>query len=88
MLRLFSSLNLTLILLVVFALAIAAATFLEVRYGAEGARDLVYNANWFEGVLVLLVLNLILLLFARAPYRAEQTGFLVILIPLLILVVP
>ena len=76
--RFLASLKLSVALLVIFAIAIAKATFLEGEYGAVGARALVYNARWFEGVLALLILNLTLVLFLRAPYRPRQYGALVV----------
>lgn len=75
--RLLGSLKLTITLLAVFAIAIATATFLEGRYGTTGARVLVYNARWFEIVLALLVVNLLVSLFSNMPYRKHQTGFVV-----------
>ena len=47
-----------LILLIVFMLAIAAATFIESGSGTESARNLVYNAKWFELLMALLTINM------------------------------
>lgn len=47
------------ILLFFFALSIAAATFIENKHGTEVARELIYNALWFEILLLLMVINLI-----------------------------
>ena len=47
------------ILFVVFAVAIAYATFIENDYGTTTAKILVYNARWFEILLVILGINLI-----------------------------
>jgi len=77
-LRALASIRLSVVLLVIFAVAIAKATFLESQYGATGARDLVYNARWFEVVLALLILNLVLVLFARAPYKPRQYGSVIV----------
>lgn len=71
------STKLTLLLLAAFAVAIAVATFIEVRFGTEGARSLVYNAHWFEILLALLVVNLILSLVFHFPYHVRQTGFVI-----------
>ncbi len=76
--RALASLRLSIVLLVIFAIAIAKATFIENQYGAEGARDLVYNARWFEIVLGLMILNLLITLFARAPYKPRQYGSVVV----------
>ncbi len=73
-----ASLKFSVVLLVIFAVAIAKATFLESQWGAVGARDMVYNARWFEIVLVLMIINLILVLFARAPYKPRQYGAVIV----------
>jgi hypothetical protein len=77
-LRLLSSVKLAIFLFLVFAFSIAMATFIEAQYGTTGARALVYGARWFEIVLGLFVINLIGIFFARMPYRASQTGFVLI----------
>ena len=46
------------ILMTVFAVSIAYATFVENRQGTDVAREMIYNAIWFEVLLVLLVVNL------------------------------
>jgi len=52
------SMTSSVILLFFFALSIGTATFIENRQGTDIARELVYNAVWFEFLLVLLVVNL------------------------------
>jgi hypothetical protein len=47
------------ILLVLFGASIAYATFAESSSGTEYAKSIVYNAKWFEVLLVLLVINLL-----------------------------
>lgn len=47
------------ILLVIFGVSIACATFVENNHGTEYARELIYNARWFEVLLVLIVFNLV-----------------------------
>jgi ResB-like family len=49
----------TIILLLIFAIAIGAATFIEDKYDTETAQHVVYNAKWFEFLLLLMVLNFI-----------------------------
>ena len=55
---LFSS-KTTLILLLVFTVSIAVATFVEDKYDTKTAQILIYSAWWFELVIGLLVLNYI-----------------------------
>lgn len=47
------------VLLLVFAIAMAYATFLENDYGTPTAKALIYEAKWFELIMVLLILNFI-----------------------------
>ncbi|WP_457598729.1 cytochrome c biogenesis protein CcsA [Hydrogenimonas sp.] len=47
------------LLMLLFAVAIAVATFIENDYGTQTAKALVYNARWFEFLLLLLAVNLI-----------------------------
>ncbi|MDC8103795.1 cytochrome c biogenesis protein CcsA [Chryseobacterium sp. PTM-20240506] len=47
------------VLLLVFAFAMAYATFLENDYGTPTAKALIYEAKWFELIMVLLILNFI-----------------------------
>jgi len=49
----------TVLLLVIFGVSIAYATFAENNMGTEYARDIVYNARWFEIFLALLAINLL-----------------------------
>ena len=45
------------VLLLVYAFAMAYATFLENDYGTPAAKALIYEAKWFELIMVLLILN-------------------------------
>ena len=46
-------------LFVIFAVAMAIATFIGNDYGSGAAYSMVYNTRWFELILLLLVINLI-----------------------------
>ena len=87
LIRALSSLKLGVVLMIIFAVAIAKATFIENDFGAEGARALVYNAHWFEFVLILLMLNQLLLLIKRIPYAPRQTGFVIVHISIILILV-
>lgn len=45
------------VLFIVFALALAVGTFIENSYTTETARALIYNAHWFEAIMVLFAIN-------------------------------
>lgn len=75
------------LLILVFAIAIGTATFIENDYGAIGAKVAVYHAKWFEALLLLLTINLIVNIFRYKMYRPEKlmvftfhVSFIVILI--------
>ena len=49
----------TLVLLLIFATAIAIATFVEQTYDTETAKLLIYNSRWLELLYILLIINFI-----------------------------
>ncbi|NQU86449.1 MAG: cytochrome c biogenesis protein ResB, partial [Mariniphaga sp.] len=53
-----SSMFFTGLLLVIFAIAIAWATFVENDYGTLTAKILIYNSWWFEVLLLVIIVNL------------------------------
>lgn len=55
----FFSMHFTGILIVIFAVAIAYATFIENDYGTITAKILIYNSRWFEILLFILCINII-----------------------------
>ncbi len=61
----FSSMFFTGLLVVIFTIAIAYATFIENDYGTITAKILVYNALWFEILLLVLCINLIASVFTH-----------------------
>jgi cytochrome c biogenesis factor len=75
------------VLLALFALSIAVATFIENDFGSTSARAVVYNARWFELLLLLGMINLTgNILIRRLFVRAKFTIFLFHLAFLLILI--
>lgn len=77
----------TLILLIIFTIAIASATFIEDKYDTVTAKLLIYNAKWFEFLLLLLVLNFIgsikryhLLRKGKLPGFLFHSAFIIIII--------
>ena len=53
------SMHSAIILMLIFAFAIGGATFIENDYGTQTAKALVYNARWFEFLLLVLAINLV-----------------------------
>ncbi|MBT4834527.1 MAG: hypothetical protein HON75_04145, partial [Cryomorphaceae bacterium] len=56
-LQLLFSTKLMLVLLILFPLAMGIGTFLESWYSTDAARVWVYNAWWFELLMILLMVN-------------------------------
>ncbi|WKK64620.1 cytochrome c biogenesis protein [Lutimonas zeaxanthinifaciens] len=59
-------------LLFVFAAAMATATFIENDFGTQTARTVIYNAWWFELVMMLLGLNFINNIFRYKLYKRRK----------------
>lgn len=47
------------VLFIVFAIALAAGTFIEDRYNTTTARILIYNTKWFEFIMLFFLINFI-----------------------------
>ena len=60
LLSLLGSMKTMAVLMLVFAVSIGYATFIENDYGTMTAKADIYNARWFEILLGLLAVNLIL----------------------------
>jgi cytochrome c-type biogenesis protein CcsB len=59
-------------LLISSAMSMGIATFIENDFGSAYARKVVYNAHWFEALLVLLTLNLGGSIFTRKLYHRKK----------------
>ncbi len=80
-----SSLKLSATIMGLIALSAAKATFIETAHGRDAAYDLVYGAHWFEGLLILLTISLILLFIKRWPYKPAQYGFALVHISMVVI---
>ncbi|MDR1876831.1 MAG: c-type cytochrome biogenesis protein CcsB [Flavobacteriaceae bacterium] len=75
------------VLLIIYAVVMAWATFVENDYGTYVAKALIYNAKWFELIMLLLILNFIgnikryqLLSLKKWPVLAFHLSFIFIFI--------
>ncbi len=66
------SMELTGILLLLFTISIAYATFVENDYGTIAAKARVYNARWFEFMLLLLAVNMTGSIFKHKMYLRHK----------------
>ncbi|MTG99302.1 MULTISPECIES: cytochrome c biogenesis protein CcsA [Myroides] len=55
----FSSTRLMAVLFIVYAIALAAGTFIEDRYNTTTARIIIYNTKWFELIMFFFLVNFI-----------------------------
>ena len=69
---LISSTRLMAVILVVFGISIAAATFIENDFGTDAARSAVYNTKWFEMLLLLGVINTIGVIVKQKMYSRRK----------------
>lgn len=77
----------TAILLLLYALSMAIATFVENDYGTSVAKALIYESKWFEIIMVILILNFIgniqrykLLQWKKLPVLIFHLAFIFIFI--------
>lgn len=73
---LFSS-RLMAVIFIVFAVSMAFATFIENDFGSETSRAFVYNARWFEILLLLGALNLVGRMFTQNMFTREKLPVLI-----------
>ena len=60
------------VLIAIFAVAMAVATFVENDFGTPSAKAIIYNTKWFELVLLLLTVNFIGNIFKFRLYKKEK----------------
>ena len=77
LLSLIYSTRVTAVLFIVFALSMGVATFIENDYGTETAKALVYNAWWFEAIMIIFALNFFGNIFKYKLYKKEKLVVLV-----------
>ncbi|MDA1140187.1 MAG: hypothetical protein O3B01_16555 [Planctomycetota bacterium] len=73
----FSSFYLAILFLSLILIVVAIATIFESQHDADYAHYMVYRTKWFEGLLLLLCVNIIVAAFSRWPWKARHTGFLI-----------
>ena len=62
-------------LIAIYAAVLAAATFVETKYGGAAAQFAVYDTGWFTAIHVLLAVNVLCAMLSRLPWRRRQIGF-------------
>ena len=87
LLKVLFSTRLTGVLLILFAIAMAVATFIENDFGTETSKSLVYSAKWFEVLLLVLAINFAgnipkynLVSWEKAPVFIFHLAFIIIIL--------
>ena len=80
-----ASLKLAVVLIFAMAFALGYATFVEAAYGTPVVQYFVYQTWWFNGLNILLGINIFCAAAIRYPWQRHQTGFVVTHIGLLVL---
>jgi cytochrome c-type biogenesis protein CcsB len=74
MLKKLFSMKVALIVMLIFAISIGVATFIENDYGTQTAQALIYKAKWFEALLFYFTLLVIYNIFAYKMYKRPKWG--------------
>lgn len=85
--RFLFSMRMMAIAMVIFFIAIMYATFVESAYGTQAAKIMVYNAKWFEILLVLLTLNLISNIFTYRMFAREKIAILMFHLAFIVMII-
>ncbi|MDA7768230.1 cytochrome c biogenesis protein CcsA [Flavobacteriales bacterium] len=81
------SMRLMAFLILLFFVAIGYATFIENDFGTQTAKALVYNATWFEVIIVLLTINMLANINRYKLWRKEKWPVLMFHISFVIIVI-
>jgi cytochrome c-type biogenesis protein CcsB len=73
--------------MIIFLLAIAAATFIESAYDVQAAKLIIYNALWFEILLLFLSVNLIANIFRYQMFKREKIAMLTFHLSFLVIII-
>lgn len=73
--------------MIIFAVAIGAATMLESIYDIQTAKIFIYNALWFEVLLTYLTLNLIANIFRYRMYQREKIAMLMFHLSFIVIII-
>jgi cytochrome c-type biogenesis protein CcsB len=77
----------TLLLLLIFTISIAVATFIEDKYDTITAKEYVFGAKWFELVLLLLVINFIGNIKKHNLFSREKAGGFILHISFIVMII-
>ncbi|HVT30557.1 MAG TPA: hypothetical protein VHE81_21285, partial [Lacipirellulaceae bacterium] len=80
-----ASIKVAVVLIVLLAVAIAAGSILDAKYGHAYSQWYVYHSSWFLCLLSLLAASVFSAAYVRFPWKRHQTGFVITHTGLLVL---
>jgi len=83
----FGSIQSAAVLMLVFAFAIGYATIIENDFGTQTAKAEIYNAAWFEWLLILLGINLVYNIFRYKMYTKKKLPVFIFHISFIVILV-
>ena len=81
------STRLTAILFILFATAMGIATFIENDFGTQTSKALIYNAWWFEAIMVMFIINFFGNIFRYRLYKKEKWAVLMFHLSFLFIII-
>ena len=81
------STRLTAMLFILFATAMGIATFIENDFGTQTSKALVYNAWWFEAIMVFFIINFFGNIFRYRLYKKEKWAVLMFHLSFLLIII-
>jgi cytochrome c-type biogenesis protein CcsB len=85
--RSFFSMRMMAMCMIIFAVAIGAATILESIYDIQTAKIFIYNALWFEVLLTYLCMNLIANIFRYGMIKREKIAMLTFHLSFIVIII-
>ena len=73
--------------MIIFLFAIGAATLIESKYDIQTAKIIIYNARWFEILLVFLCINLIANIFRYQMFQREKAAILMFHLSFIVMII-
>ncbi|MFS4457922.1 cytochrome c biogenesis protein ResB [Bdellovibrio sp. HCB2-146] len=85
-LRFFASLRLAVVIIAALAVLISIGTFVESRFDAWTAKNLIYNSPWMYATLGLLVASLLAVIADRWPWKPRHAPFILAHVGIIIII--
>ena len=70
-----------------FGFVVGYATFIESWYGTQSAKAIVYNASWFEGLLVYLALGMVANIIRYRMWVREKIAILMFHLSFIVIII-